>query len=616
MQDGTGTTLTTFDSLGRETSVRYGSGHTLSYAYDANDNRTQMTDPDTGVTTYLNDASGRLTRLTNPQGETTSFAYDALDRLVQKTLANGVVETHVFDDAGRETKIVYGNAAGTALASFASAYDATDKRTQVTEADGSMMSYSYDADGQLLSETRTGTNAYSITYTYDALGNRLTKSENGLVTSYSYNAANQLLGQQVRDASGNVISQSSASYDLNGNVTQQIEGGQTTSFSWNSQDYLVGVTHPDGTSESYTYCGEGIRRTKTDSQGLRRFIRDGHNVLIEVADTGGTLRRYTHQSDEWGTLLSLRQGQTSRFYGFDGSANTRLLTDENASVSDGYLYSAFGQERQVTGTSFNPLRFGGQVGYHRDEAKRLYVRARHLDVSCGRWLSRDPIGFDGGDWNLHRYAGGDAVNEVDPYGLAPGDSWDPRTIPYLIPELNPFNRSGSLRNTYDSMYEGGAAMLHGDTARGARAYDYGVLGQTRNSDPVTRYGTRGALVIAGVAAGAAAMCIAGPTIAAGGRAAVGAAGRGAAAAGRVGKAVYSNKYGRGAVDGAAGALGKDLTDIRRGRKGWRDVASDVGIGAAAGAANAGKSWGWRVGTGAASGFAKDYLDDRFKKRGR
>jgi len=219
----------------------------------------------------------------------------------------------------------------------------------------------------------------------------LTKSENSLVTSYSYNAANQLQSEQTPQGQS-----ATYSYDLNGNVTQHVEGGQTTSYSWNSQDYLVSVVHPDGTSESYTYCGEGIRRTKTSNTQNTRFIRDGQNILLEVdAGNGTTQRRYTHQGDEWGTLLSLHQGQMSRYYGFDFIANTRLLTDENGGVSDGYLYSAFGQERQVAGATNNPLRFGGQVGYYRDEAKRLYIRARHLDVNAGRWLSRDPLGFDG-----------------------------------------------------------------------------------------------------------------------------------------------------------------------------------------------------------------------------
>ena len=38
------------------------------------------------------------------------------------------------------------------------------------------------------------------------------------------------------------------------------------------------------------------------------------------------------------------------------------------------------------------------------------------DPSIGRWLSEDPIGFDGGDANLYRFVGNDPVNHTDPTG--------------------------------------------------------------------------------------------------------------------------------------------------------------------------------------------------------
>ena len=54
----------------------------------------------------------------------------------------------------------------------------------------------------------------------------------------------------------------------------------------------------------------------------------------------------------------------------------------------------------MAGTTISPYCFGGQVGYRRDGANRNHVRARHLDTQRGRWISRDPIGIDGGDGNL------------------------------------------------------------------------------------------------------------------------------------------------------------------------------------------------------------------------
>jgi hypothetical protein len=42
--------------------------------------------------------------------------------------------------------------------------------------------------------------------------------------------------------------------------------------------------------------------------------------------------------------------------------------------------------------------------------------ARFYDPSLGRFLSRDPLGYGGGDPNLYRYCGNDPVNATGPSG--------------------------------------------------------------------------------------------------------------------------------------------------------------------------------------------------------
>ena len=43
--------------------------------------------------------------------------------------------------------------------------------------------------------------------------------------------------------------------------------------------------------------------------------------------------------------------------------------------------------------------------------------ARDYDATIGRWTSKDPIGFAGGDTNLYGYVLNDPLNLVDPNGL-------------------------------------------------------------------------------------------------------------------------------------------------------------------------------------------------------
>jgi len=57
------------------------------------------------------------------------------------------------------------------------------------------------------------------------------------------------------------------------------------------------------------------------------------------------------------------------------------------------------------------------LGRETDQSYLYYYRARYYDPTMQRFLSRDPIEFEAGDFNFYRYVGNDSVNKVDPSGL-------------------------------------------------------------------------------------------------------------------------------------------------------------------------------------------------------
>ena len=55
----------------------------------------------------------------------------------------------------------------------------------------------------------------------------------------------------------------------------------------------------------------------------------------------------------------------------------------------------------------------------------LTSRRAYYDPTVGRFVSEDPLGFDGGDVNLFAYVKGNPVNRIDPFGLREFGYYDP-----------------------------------------------------------------------------------------------------------------------------------------------------------------------------------------------
>lgn len=83
-----------------------------------------------------------------------------------------------------------------------------------------------------------------------------------------------------------------------------------------------------------------------------------------------------------------------------------------------YYYQPFGQTTQwnTPMDTLNPVRFTGRE----DDGDGLYYyRARYYSPDLGRFISEDPIGFEGAsDSNLYAYAGNNPADFTDSRGLA------------------------------------------------------------------------------------------------------------------------------------------------------------------------------------------------------
>ncbi|MEE9912922.1 MAG: hypothetical protein K4571_14505 [Deltaproteobacteria bacterium] len=116
---------------------------------------------------------------------------------------------------------------------------------------------------------------------------------------------------------------------------------------------------------------------------------------------GNDKRRYIHGPGV-DQPLAYQTGTNLYYYHTDGLGSVVALTDASGAVVQTYAYDSFGRITQ-SGSLVQPYTYTARE--YDSETGLYYYRARYYDPKAGRFLTRDPIGFKGGDFNLYAYGG-------------------------------------------------------------------------------------------------------------------------------------------------------------------------------------------------------------------
>jgi RHS repeat-associated protein len=95
-----------------------------------------------------------------------------------------------------------------------------------------------------------------------------------------------------------------------------------------------------------------------------------------------------------------------------------VVDSASGSIAQRLDYDEFGRVALDTNPGFQPFGFAG--GLYDYQTGLVHFGARDYDPGIGRWLTKDPIGFAGRDYNLYRYAYGDPINLIDVDGMNAG----------------------------------------------------------------------------------------------------------------------------------------------------------------------------------------------------
>jgi len=107
---------------------------------------------------------------------------------------------------------------------------------------------------------------------------------------------------------------------------------------------------------------------------------------------------------------------TPYYYHADGLGSITGLSDATGTMVQTYGYDAFGNVTvSGSGNVAQPFMFTGRE--YDAETSMYFYRARYYDPTVGRFVTKDPIGFGGGDYNLYGYVGNNPINFSDPDGL-------------------------------------------------------------------------------------------------------------------------------------------------------------------------------------------------------
>lgn len=335
-----------------------------------------------------------------------------------------------YNAAGQITKIIYGN--GVVTQNFYNAMFRLTRIYTVDPLGSPLqdLSYAYDSAGNIKSIIDAVNSADQI-FKYDHL-NRLTQAvapESYGTKNYAYNEIGNIMAKDGRTyvygegpagphavtrVQGGNQPTMTYTYDANGNMlTKQEFSGSLTEYRYDVENRLLDVTKDSAVVSEFKYDGDGGRTRKLTADEDIRFV----GALYEEANSRASSYVFLGST----RVAQINDGQVF-YYHTDHLGGTNVLTDGQGIKKQILEYFPFGKisRNEKFGTTAEQDAWYHFTSQYNDSESELYFyNARYYDPELGRFIQADLLVQAPGNpqtFNRYTYANNNPVNLVDPSG--------------------------------------------------------------------------------------------------------------------------------------------------------------------------------------------------------
>ena len=173
------------------------------------------------------------------------------------------------------------------------------------------------------------------------------------------------------------------------------------------------VEYGDGfANPKYEYDGLNRRIVEASLIGRSIYYNENWQVLADRSPIDNSARQFVwhpYYIDALAVTYAISSGDR-HYYLQDANFNVTAAVEDDGDVVERYRYTPYGEPKflnadfSVKGSQTSAI--GNEIlytGRERDASTGLQLnRNRFYHNRLGRWLTRDPIGYEGSQWNLYK----------------------------------------------------------------------------------------------------------------------------------------------------------------------------------------------------------------------